>query len=367
MIMTQVLFPLLSILLPLSSSHEKIPEASSEVLEKYHQHLPSPFKVHLLSDNTRALSSSSFFSANKASLCIPWSSSISSSDKFALSSSISHLSPTQVLTVRVLYEKLNSTSLSLSNLFINSLESEVLHFGSFTKAHLKVFEKVNFHEVDVKSFIEADEFTEVYRALEKVKPLDEEMLSYSSYLWASHHVNSKKIYWTERNVLVMVPFIELVKHDSNGNESIRFDNGSFCVFSHKDVKPGEIIVRDFGKLSTLEYFRKFGKVLKNNVNDFFVVENEGKKVKLFGNLVSEELVERFGDGVEGWGKYRKFLLKSVNVSLGIREVRRKIVPYQDHAIKEILKYGIEIRKTLYNHLKLVDLKLISEFSKIFFK
>lgn len=350
-----------------SLAHEQIPEAPAGIKESFYKSLPKHLHLHLLSDNSLGLTSSLPLQKSEASICVPSSQLISSSDNFPLSPYLSTLSPRQVLITRLMYEKLNSTIETFAYKFVQSLETEVLHFGSLTTAHLRVFKKINFNKADYSSFVEGESFTEIYRALEKVPGLDQEMLRYSSYIWAAFHVNSKQVLWDEQGTWVLVPFIDLVRHyplEPIEKKSLIYQQDAFCALTSKDLKAGEVLVRDMGRLSNFEYFKKFGKIFDNNPDDFFEVLYEEKSFKLFGNSICIELIQMFGDEKDALRKYRNFILKVFEGHSGLRDIRRRIVPLQDLAIKEILRYGVEIRRTYYKHLRLVDTELIKGLAQV---
>ena len=350
-----------------SLAHEHIPEAPPGVVESFYKSLPKGLHIHRVSDNSLGLSSSKPIKKSEASLCVPSSLVISSSDHFPLSPFLSSLTPRQVLITRLMYEKLNSTIETFAYKFVQSLQTEVFHFGSLTTAHLRVLKKINFNKADYASFIEGESFTEIYRALEKVPGLDQEMLSYSSYLWAAFHVNSKQVFWDEQGTWVLVPYIDLVRHyptdEAIGGKSLRYEQDAFCAIASKDVKAGEVLFRDMGRLSSFEYFQKFGKVLETNPDDFFEVQYQDKLFKLDGNSICIELIQMFGDEKDGLRNYRNFIRKVFEGHSGLRDARRRIIPYQDLAIKEILRYGVEIRRTYYKHLRLVDTQLMLGLAK----
>lgn len=356
-----------------SLAHESIPEAPLWVLKELYSHLPAGFYAKEFSEGGQGVASSYPVYSQQSCLCVDKSLFISPDDNFPLSRYITHLSDTQKLIVRTMYEKLNSTDSSITNKFLQSLSSEFLHPGSFARPHLKFFRMVNFHTVDVDGFIEAEIFTEIFRALEKIQGLDEEMLKYSSYIWAAFHVNSKKISVKDKNgkdTIGLIPFIDLVsnypKRGLGVNNSLQDTENKICVICSWDSKPGERLVRDYGKISTLQYFLTYGKIFEDNPYDYFNLTNNQQDYILNTEEINKDLLESVGNGINGAIKYRKTLLTDWSKDkMGIREIRRKISPIQDPTVHKILKYGVEIRKTFYKHLKIVDQFLLGEiFHKI---
>lgn len=357
-----------------SLAHESIPEAPKWVLKELYSHLPAGFYTKEFPEGEQGLVSSSPVYSQQACFCVNKSLFISSNDDFPLSSYVSHLSDTQKLIVRTMYEKLNSTDSSLANKFFQSLSSEFLHPGSFARPHLKFFNMVNFHPVDVDGFIEAETFTEIFRALEKVPGLVEEMLQYSSYIWAAFHVKSKKVSIRGEDgndTLGLVPFIDLVlnypKKGLGAINSIQDKGKEICVICSWDSQPGQRLARDYGKISTLQYFLTYGQVFEDNPYDFFTLALDQRDYILNTEEINRELLETVGNGISGAIKYRKTLLADWSKDqMGIRENRRKISPVQDLTVHKILMYGVEIRKTFYKHLKIVDRILLEGiFHKIF--
>lgn len=349
-------------------AHESIPEAPLWVLKELYGSLPTEFRLKNYPDRGLGLSTNTPVYSQKPCFCIPKSLFISPDDEFPLSKNILHLSDTQKLIVRTMYAKLNSTDSSLKSLFLQSLSSEFLHPGSFAKPHLKIFQSINFNPVNVEDFIEAESFTEIYKALEKVSGLDEEMLKYSSYIWAAHHVNSKKLSITDtkgKDVIGLIPFIDLVSNYPKpglGTKQSIIDSGSeVCVICSWDSKPGEMLTRDFGSFSTLQYFLTFGKVFESNPYDYLNLTYKDQSFIIKIEETNKDLLKILGNGVEGLLKYRNVLLREWGTNkMGIRENKRKILPIQDSIVQKILKYGVEIRKTFYQHLILLDQQVLNE-------
>jgi hypothetical protein len=355
-------------------SHESMPEAPLWVLKELYANLPPGISVKSYPGHGIGLSATSSVYSQRSCMCVPKSLLILPNDDFSLSEYISHLSDTQKLIVRTMYEKLNSTDFRVKNLFLQSLSSEFLHPGSFAKPHIKIFQSVNFNPVNVESFIEAESFTEIFKALEKVSGLDDEMLRYSSYIWASHHVNSKKIITKDskgNDSIGFIPFIDLVSNYPKaglGNKQSIIDlENEICVLCSWDSQPGELLTRDFGQFSTLQYFLTFGKVFENNPYDYLNITHKDQNFILKIEEINKDLLNILGNGVERLTNYRKILLKEWGSDkIGIRENRRKILPIQDLTVQKILKYGVEIRKTFYKHLKLLDQQALFEiFYKVF--
>lgn len=301
-------------------------------------------------------------------------------DQYALSQFVAGFRNLTALKARVLYEKFVATRGEFITEYVHSLPTFIHHYGNWTEGQRQYYKLLALEPVDERFLLELDEYQSIVDALKNVKDLPDEMLTYSSFMWASFHVKSRYFWCIGKSGEIedcMYPFLDLVNFEpinyfSTVQEFFRVKDGKTCLITSKDLKPGDEFVIDYVIHRAPVFFLDYFIIQENYQYDSLELLYNGQSYLLYAFRLNNELLEDLiGTKLEnfeyaekegrkiltGLKAYRKLFIEYFH-GPGIREIRREHSMLKDEVKEFINRFGVSIRTTYYNHLEKVDAEIL---------
>ena len=343
------------------------------------------------------------FSPGDVLFCITSNVSISHANRFPLSDYIKDFRPVDKLAFRILYEKFIGKSKSFINEYVNSLPHEFESASLWTPEQKEYFLQLNLINDFEKYFDRRGDHEKLIAKVKKLMGVNEEMLRFESYIWALETVMSRSLtYQTSdrQEVFILSPYLDVVNHWPNplnvSVPSIQISNENQCIISGWNYQAGDQIFVDYGKYESAYYFYKYQMNIENPY-DFMVysyINVTKQDIQLNSNSLSFRLLQIILDedpanslnkitDVQNYFldmsdkeknirltaalfRYKAYFLGNIKFEgkLGIREIRRNTP--KDNPEKKINDFAVSLRKSIYNHMKVLDSKIIFSLHKLIF-
>lgn len=309
-------------------------------------------------------------------LCVDEFLGIFPMDQYELSKLVEGLGDLISLKIRLLYEKFMAPRGNYLTEYVHSLPATIHHYGDWTEYQRNYFKRLSLEPVNETELLEIEEFKFIVDLLKGVKDVPEEMLTYSTFMWASFQVKSRYFFCYKENgekydclypVLDLVNFGQLHYFTPVETEVI---NGKNCLFASKTLMPGDEFLNDYAVHRAPLYLLDFSMIDDTYEYDCLEFSFNGKIFLLYAHRLSTELLEEIiGESLQsittekikkvlrGLKEYRK-LFTEYFTGPGIRELRREHDMLEDKLLELINRFGVSIRTTFYNHLEKIDIEHI---------
>ena len=342
------------------------------------------------------------FKKGDSIFCMGLNVSLYPSTEFTLSEYIKESNPIDRLVARVLYEKFINKNHDFYNNYINTFPTEFESPALWTQKERELFNKFNFVKDFEKVFDRTKEHALLIKNFNSLMGMKSEMLSYENYLWAYEKVVTQSkimINSQGKEVYVLSPFLDMVNHWPNPwnytELSFRTTETEHCLISGWNYRPGDQIFVDYGRYESVYYFYKY-KFNIDNPHDFIEISpHDSIEISgyLHSNVIHFDLLQKILDknnastgkiyNIEKYlldmsdkykttnllnalFKYKSFITNHPDLKEkpGIRESRR--IAFKSKAEKTIKSFAIAQRKTIYNHLRILDRKIMHSLHKLIF-
>jgi hypothetical protein len=378
----------------------KVPVTSTEEdLKKFYSHLEQ-FGMKVMNYGEKGLGIQYLNATKEAevSFCIDSSLSIKDYDRFPLYEFIKDLYPIQRLIARILYEKFMGKRDGFQNQYIHSLPVESKHPMYWSKAQYDLFKKYNFYPSLENLFNKTEQYKMLYERLKKVYGIRPEMLEYDAYIWASGIVEERSFYYELESggaMFILAPYLDLVNHWPNPINSSYpgslLSETKHCLISGWNRTAGTEILFDYGKNGASVFFYRYKFVIESDPNFYIEISYKGAQpcdncnYKLTARNINTNLLKTLtydvGEYKNVTSDFRSYYLSSLNDTdravinkalllyrktflssqefskfPGLREARRE--NSADLIEKSILTYSRAIRKTVYDHLRVLDREIL---------